>query len=132
MKRHMVFCTVALVALCAITALAADVSGKWVAQKPGRQGQAMETTFTFKVAGEKLTGMVSMQYGDQEISDGTVSGDDIAFVTVVDFGGNTMKIIYKGKIAGNEIKFTRQLQGAPPGGGAPRPPVEFTAKRAGA
>jgi hypothetical protein len=127
----MVFCTLALVALCAITALAADVSGKWVAQVPGRQGQAMETTFTFKVAGEKLTGMVSMQFGDQEISDGKVSGEDIAFVTVVDFGGNTVKIIYKGKIAGNEIKFTREMQGAPDGG-APRPPVEFTAKRAGA
>ena len=131
MKRHMVFCTLALVALCAITALAADVSGKWVAQVPGRQGQPMETTFTFKVAGEKLTGMVSMQFGDQEISDGKVSGEDIAFVTVVDFGGNTVKIIYKGKIAGNEIKFTREMQGAPDGG-APRPPVEFTAKRAGA
>lgn len=125
------FCTLALVALCAITVLAADVSGKWVAQVPGRQGQAMETTFTFKVDGEKLTGMVSMQYGDQEISEGKVSGDDIAFVTVVDFGGNTMKISYKGKIAGSEIKFTRAMQGAPDGG-TPRPPVEFTAKRAGA
>jgi len=127
----MVFCTLALVALCAITALAADVSGKWVAQVPGRQGQPMETTFTFKVAGEKLTGMVSMQFGDQEISDGKVSGDDIAFVTVMDFNGNTVKFIYKGKIAGNEIKFVREMQGAP-GEGAPRPPVEFTAKKAAA
>src|SRR5262249_35022852 len=30
----------------------ADVSGKWTAQVPGRDGQPQETTFTFKVEGD--------------------------------------------------------------------------------
>ena len=35
----------------AIGALAADISGKWTAQVPGRGGQSREATFTFKVKG---------------------------------------------------------------------------------
>ena len=49
---------VALLA-CGMAALAADVTGKWTAQVPGRQGQTRETTFTFKQDGETLTGTVS-------------------------------------------------------------------------
>jgi len=135
MRNHGFFWMMALVLLCAMTAAAADISGKWNAQVPGRGGQAMDTTFTFKVSGEKLTGTVSMQFGDQEISEGKVTGDDVAFVTVIDFGGNTLKFIYKGKVAGNEIKFVRSMEGGMPGGGpgggGPRPPVEFVAKKVG-
>jgi hypothetical protein len=121
---------VMLAIVCSMSAVAADISGKWSAEVPGRGGQTMDTTFTFKQTGEKLTGTVSMQFGDQDISEGKVSGDDVSFVTVMDFGGNTMKFVYKGKLAGNEIKFTRSMEGAPPGGGSPRPPVEFVAKKA--
>jgi hypothetical protein len=127
-KTRTVFWIVTLAVLCSLAAAAADISGKWVAQVPGRQGNTMETTFTFKVEGEKLTGSVSMQFGDQQISEGKVSGDDVAFVTVMEFGGNSMKFVYKGKIAGNEIKFTRSMEGGR--GGATL--TEFTAKRAGA
>ncbi len=131
MRNHVLFWIVALAILAAMSAAAADISGKWSAQVPGRQGQTMDTTFTFKQSGEKLTGTVSMQFGDQDISEGKVSGNDVSFVTVMDFGGNTMKFVYKGTVAGNEIKFTRSMEGAPPGGGGPRPPVEFVAKKAG-
>jgi hypothetical protein len=44
-------------------------------------------------------------------------------------GESDLKIMWKGKIAGDEIKFTRQSQGGaggPGGGGAAE---EFTAKR---
>jgi hypothetical protein len=126
------FLTMLLVVLCAISALAADVSGKWVAQVPGRQGNTTETTFTFKVEGGKLTGAVGSSRGDQQISEGKVTGDDVAFVTVMSFGGNDMKFVYKGKIAGNEIKFSRSMEGGGfgggGGGGAP-PPTEFVAKK---
>ena len=124
----MLFWIIALAIVCSMTAFAADISGKWTAAVPGRGGETMDTTFTFKQAGENLTGTVSMQFGDQDISEGKVSGDDVSFVTVMDFGGNTMKFVYKGKIAGNEIKFTRGMEGGP-GGRGPRPPVEFVAKK---
>ena len=115
-------------AIAAMTALAwaADVSGKWVAQVPGRGGQTRETTFTFKVDGGKLTGTVSGMQGDNPISDGKVSGDDISFTVALSFNGNDIKMNYNGKVAGDEIKFTRTVEG----GGQTRPPQEFTAKRA--
>jgi hypothetical protein len=117
---------VALLALCAVLAVAADISGKWVAQVPGRQGAAQETTFTFKVDGATLTGAVTNARGEQAITDGKVSGDAISFVTVMSFGGNEMKMLYKGTVAGSEIKFVREMQGGQGG----RPPVEFVAKKA--
>jgi len=44
-----------LVCLAALTLQAADVSGQWSAQVPGRDGNMMDTAFNFKVAGEQLT-----------------------------------------------------------------------------
>jgi hypothetical protein len=113
----------ACVAIAAITAAAwaADVSGKWVAQVPGPNGQSRETTFNFKVDGTTLTGTVSGRQGDNPISDGKVSGDDLSFTVAVSFNGNDVKLMYKGKVSGDEIKFTRTVEG--------RPPQEFTAKR---
>ncbi len=127
--RTVVLTSVALLLVCAFGAAAADISGKWVAQVPGRQGQTQEQTFTFKVAGGTLTGTVSSQRGDQEISEGKVSGDEISFVVVRKFQDMEMKSVYKGTVAGNEIKFSMTQAG---GRGGDRPPTEFTAKRAGA
>jgi opacity protein-like surface antigen len=90
---------------------AADVTGKWVAQVPGRDGQTRETTFTFKAEGDKLTGSVSGRQGDVPITDGKISGDDLSFTVVMNFQGNEVKMLYKGKVAGAEIKFTRQREG---------------------
>jgi hypothetical protein len=104
----------------------ADASGKWTAQVPGRDGQPQETTFTFKVEGDKLTGAVSGRQGDTPIADGKISGDEISFTVTRERQGATIKQLYKGKVSGDEIKFTRSVEG---GQGA-RPPVEFTAKKA--
>ena len=103
---------------------AADVAGKWTAQVPGREGQTREATFTFAVDGEKLTGTVTNPMGDVAITDGTVKGDTIAFATVLEFQGNQVKILYKGTVAGGEIKFTRQREGGDR-------VAEFVAKKAG-
>ncbi len=117
-----VFFVFAVLLVVSIAALAADVSGKWVAQIPGRGGQARETTFTFKVDGEKLTGTMSGRQGDIAISEGKVSGDALSFVVSMERGGQTMKQTYTGKVVGSEIQFKRES-----GQGQAR---EFTAKRA--
>ena len=103
---------------------AADVDGKWVAQVPGRGGETRETTFTFKADGAKLTGNMATQMGETPISDGKVEGDKLSFTVNVNFGGNEIKLLFKGTVAGGEIKFTRQREG---GQGQAQ---EFTAKRA--
>ena len=109
--------------LAAVAAFAADVSGKWVAQVPGRNGQTREVTFNLKADGGSLTGTVSGRGGDNPIADGKIDGDNISFTQTLEFNGNSVKLLYKGKISGDEIKFTRQRDGGE-GRGA-----EFTAKR---
>jgi hypothetical protein len=123
--RTLVLC--ALLGLLVFTAFAADVTGKWTAQVPGRQGNTTETTFNFKADGAKLTGTMSGRNGDVEITDGKISADEISFVVVRNFNGNEIKMVYKGKVSGGEIKFTRTMEGGQGGG----QPVEFTAKKAG-
>src|SRR5262245_27124758 len=112
----------ALVAL-ATAGFAADVTGTWTAEVPGRNGQTRTTNFEFKVDGEKLTGSTSGMQGDTPISEGTVKGDDIAFKVVANFNGNELKFVYKGKVAGDVIKMSRTREGAE------GPAQEFEAKR---
>ena len=109
--------------LLATASFAADITGKWTAEVPGRGGQTRTTNFDFKVEGEKLTGTISGMQSDMPISDGTVKGDDIAFVVVMNFNGNEMKLIHTGKVTGEVIKMTRKREGAEGAG------QEFEAKR---
>ena len=85
------------------TAGAADLSGKWKGDLNGPDGNALEINFDFKVDGEKLTGTVANTYGEEEITEGVVKGDDISFVILA--GGGQFKITYKGKVDGENIKF---------------------------
>jgi hypothetical protein len=113
----------ALALIAVVQAAGADVSGKWTAQVPGRNGQTREQTFTFKADGEKLTGTVSgMQGAEIPITDGKISGSDITFNVTMNFQGNEVKLGYKGSVAGDEIKFTRSREGSDQ-------KQEFTAKR---
>jgi len=109
--------------LFAFTALAADITGNWKATAEGPQG-AMERTFTLKQEGAKVTGeTVSSFTGKSAITDGKVEGDTVTFTITAKLGDQDVKLNYKGKIAGNEIKFTSQMAD---GGNAP---IEWTAKK---
>ena len=123
MKKRIAFLSVCFVFTALTLAWAADVNGKWTAQVPGRDGQTRELTFTFKAEGEKLTGSMSGQQGDSEITDGKISGDQISFTVKINMQGNERKFLYKGTVSGDEMKVTRTIEGGN------RPPQEFTAKR---
>ena len=112
----------AMILVLASAASAADVAGKWVAQVPGRDGETHETVFNLKTDGGQLTGTVSNQRGEQQISEGKIDGNDLSFSVTMEFNGNSMKFLYKGKVAGDEIKFTRQREGGDR-------TQDFTAKR---
>ncbi len=105
----------------AITALAADVSGKWTGTVTTPRGD-QQLTFTFKVDGAALTGTITTPRGDTDITDGKVDGDNISFTQKLSFNGNDITINYSGKVDGDSIKFTRQM--------GDRPASEFTATRA--
>jgi hypothetical protein len=113
---------VALIAAFALAVSAADVAGAWKATAEGPNGP-MERTFVFKVDGNKLTGeTTSSIFGKSTILDGKVDGDNLSFTIVVKFQDNEMKLNYKGKVRGNEIRFTVEN---PSGGNI----LEWLAKR---
>ena len=120
--KNLIFAATLCMAL-SLAALAADVSGKWTAQVPGRGGQMMDTTFTLKQSGDALSGsMTGFQGAEVPISEGKVSGDTISFVTSIERNGNTFKQNYTGTVKGDEIQMKRE--------GGRGGPVEFVAKRA--
>jgi len=120
--KKLIFAATLLMAM-SLAAMAADVSGKWTAQVPGRGGQMADVTFTFKAAGDSLTGsMTGFQGAEVPISDGKVTGDNISFTTTIERGGNTFKQNYTGTVKGDEIQMKRE--------GGRGGPIEFVAKRA--
>jgi len=154
MKVKMLLIGSAVLLVLLAAAYAADVTGKWVAEMPGRGGQGTtQTTFDLKVDGAKLTGTMTSGQGEPaEISEGKVEGDNISFVVVRKRNDMEFKTLWKGKVSGDEIKFTREMQmppggmggpppaagqggppaggqGGPPGGGMGGPPPEIIAKR---
>lgn len=113
-----------VVALCSVAAQAGDASGKWKAEFDTQVG-VQKYVFDLKVDGEKLTGTATFermgQKGQAELKEGSAKGDDISFVEILDFQGNEVRIIYAGKVAADEIKFTRKVGDIAT--------EEFTAKR---
>jgi hypothetical protein len=96
----------------------ADIAGKWTGQVPRRGGENAETTFVFKSEGGNVTGTMSSQQGEVPLTDVVVKGDEVTFNST---GGNA-KIVFKGTVAGDEIKMTRAREGSEP--------RSFTLKRA--
>lgn len=107
--KHILRVTVGLAALAAF-AFAADITGTWTATFESQVG-AQEYTYVFKQEGTKLTGVAKSKLAEKEtpITEGTVNGDDVAFVENLDFQGMPLKIVYKGKVKGETIEFTRNV-----------------------
>ncbi len=105
MKSSALVRAVVMFALFVSSVMAADVSGKWLAEYSTPDGQTRQSTFNFQVSGETLTGTVASTRGESKIEEGKIVGDDISFSVTRNFGGNDLKFVYKGKVAGDEIKF---------------------------
>ncbi len=111
-----------LALLCiAIAAFAADATGKWTAEVPGRGGN-QTLTFNLKAEGGTLTGTITTPRGENPIADGKVDGDTITFTQSFPGrdGGPPNKQTYTGKVGADSIEFSRDNG---------RGPVTFTAKK---
>jgi len=112
-----------MMAVFVLTASAADVSGTWKAAIETPNGP-LETTFKFQADGNKLTGSTSNQFmGDTAISDGKIDGDSLTFTVNANFNGNDIKLNYRAKVSGDEMKLTLEIPGRDQA-------IEMTAKRA--
>lgn len=112
MKTHKkILMTTAAFALASFVH-AADVTGKWTSAFESAVGP-LKYTYEFKADGEKLTGKaIRIRDGEKteaNIQEGKLTGDEISFVEPLKFQEQDLHIEYKGKIVGNEIKFTRKV-----------------------
>ena len=73
--------------------------------------------------------------GEVAIEEGKIEGDKISFSLKRSFGQSEMKVVWNGTVAGDEIKFTRSIEGGfggmggPGGGGGPGASTEIIANR---
>ena len=109
-KKLLFVLTILLVASFAL--MAADVSGKWTFEQPGRGGNpGRPVTITLKADGSTLTG--TMPAGGRggapadpiAITDGKIDGNNISFTVKRDMNGTTMVTKYDGVVAGDELKL---------------------------
>jgi hypothetical protein len=119
-----------IIVMFAVTAVAADVNGRWIAQMKNPMGAVTERVFTFKVSGNQVTGTIANRNVVQaifqepgkkavtgtlktqgapgaEIAEGKIKGDEISFVVNANQG---IKNFYTGKVSGNEITFTMETR----------------------
>jgi hypothetical protein len=81
-------------------------------------GEPMKIVYNFKVDGKNLTGTSGPEGQETAFSEGKIDGDNISFT--IAFGEMKMKM--KGKVAGDQITLTMEMDGGPgggPGGGGP-------------
>lgn len=92
---------------------AAELSGQWKAVFDTQIGK-QSYVYDLKAEGEKVTGKATGDVNGAnkrtvEIQQGKLTGDTVTFVETFEFQGNDISIAYSGKIAGDEIKFTRKV-----------------------
>lgn len=85
---------------------APDVSGTWKGAFDF-QGTNVPLTFHLKSAAGVVTGTVEgLPATPSEIHDGKQDGDTITFTVLTEYQGSPVKLVYKGTISADGIKFT--------------------------
>ncbi|MEO8595494.1 MAG: hypothetical protein ABI759_19395 [Candidatus Solibacter sp.] len=116
MTRRTLFVTAVMCAIFSFAAMAADISGNWTGNMQ-MADQAFPLSYSFKVAGDKLTGTVTGPQGDaMQIKEGKITGDKVSFYVDVDMGGQMAKFVSEGVIKGEEITLTTKMEGGDFGG----------------
>ena len=101
-----------------VVACAFAASGAWAAGCHGsgprhRRQIVRESRSGLKVAGNVVTGAIlNPQSGPAEIRDGKIEGNSISFHVLRTANNATTKILWQGTIEGEEIHFTRSVEGA--------------------
>lgn len=130
MPRIITIATVAL-CLCAFSAPAAEIDGKWTANMamrgPGGGDREFTVVFDLKSDGAKLGGTVTMQTprGERtsEIIDGKIDGSKFSFTTMGrGREGAEVKVVWEGALEGGELRGEQRREGG-------QRSIPFTAKR---
>ncbi len=100
---------------------ATNLSGSWTLTINLGQGER-GATLTLQQEGDRLTGSITGTIGTGEISNATISTDEVRFTVPLQIEGQTREATFTGTLSGNEIRGTVTVVGQAPG--------TFTATRA--
>jgi hypothetical protein len=102
---------VMIVLFVSLPAFAADFSGRWTGTVNTAKGD-YPIAFTFQVSDAKVTGtMLGTDGTSFKIEDGKIDGDTLTFNVSLNYPGKQLSRVYKGKLSGDEIKFTVDQSG---------------------
>jgi hypothetical protein len=94
---------------------AADLSGIWMGQIPGRRGVS-DISFQLAQDEAKLGGKLYEEYGSSPIVEGNIDGENFVFVVVArEQAGNQVNLVsyrYMGRVLDGELELTRERVGA--------------------
>lgn len=94
-------------------AAASNLSGTW-AIKTSFQGQQFNSTLTLQQQGDRLSGrLASDQFGGNDISGGSASGNSFRFSTTINFGGEGISLNFEGTTSGKQMSGTITTPGGP-------------------
>jgi len=104
------------VSLCAADpspkAGSADVSGKWRSEFDTPVGH-LKYVYLLKADGDKITGTAVRERdglkNETELKECVFRNDELSFVEPIKIQDQDVRIEYKGKLSGDEIKFTRKV-----------------------
>ncbi|MCX6628535.1 MAG: hypothetical protein NTW28_12990 [Candidatus Solibacter sp.] len=102
MKRNLV--VTGLLILLAGLASAADLTGKWEGSFKYNE-QVVPVNIELKGTAEISGTVTGLPGGVAQIKDGKLEGESLSFWIEIDYQGNPLKLVYKGKVNGNEIRF---------------------------
>ena len=95
-------------------ALAADLTGMWIGQVPGRNNEPQDIAFKLVHTGTTISGKLYGDYQSSPITEGKVTGDQIVFVvTMQEQAGNQInqtRLRFTGSIKDGDIELTRERE----------------------
>jgi hypothetical protein len=107
---------ITLALLSTFTLAAADFSGIWIGQIPGRNGEPQDVAFKFTQTGSTLGGKLYGDYQSAAISEGKIAGDLVTFIVLIpEQSGNQIndtRLRFSGRMTSGEIELTRDREGA--------------------
>lgn len=93
-------------AVAAVTPSGSDVTGSWKGAFDFN-GESVPLVFKLKSAAGVVSGTVEgLETSPAEIHEGKIDGDTVTFWLNTDYQGQTYKLVYKGKVAADQIKFS--------------------------
>jgi hypothetical protein len=118
MKKCILSTAIALVATSLFAADASSnagstsVAGKWKSEFDTPVGH-LNYIYEFKTGGDKLTGTAIRERegakAEIELKEAAVTGDQVSFVEPIKIQDQDVRVEYKGKLSGDEIKLTRKV-----------------------